>query len=64
MILGMSAFVFRIEGTNQFVSKNLAKDYATQKIHVDVSLLKGATDELDTGLSKVGDLSLKMQHLF
>ncbi|MCT3646193.1 leucine--tRNA ligase [Elizabethkingia anophelis] len=48
MILGMSAFVFRIEGTNQFVSKNLAKDYTTQKIHVDVSLLKGATDELDT----------------
>ncbi|MCL1678172.1 leucine--tRNA ligase [Elizabethkingia miricola] len=48
MILGMSAFVFRIDGTNQFVSKSLAKDYATQKIHVDVSLLKGATDELDT----------------
>ncbi|WP_407534768.1 leucine--tRNA ligase [Elizabethkingia miricola] len=48
MILGMSAFVFRVEGTNQFVSKSLAKDYATQKIHVDVSLLKGATDELDT----------------
>lgn len=48
MILGMSAYVFRIDGTNQFVSKNLAKDYQTQKIHVDVSLLKGATDELDT----------------
>ena len=48
MILGMSAFVFRIDGTNQFVSKNLAKDYQTHKIHVDVSLLKGATDELDT----------------
>ncbi|WP_407485216.1 leucine--tRNA ligase [Elizabethkingia miricola] len=48
MILGMSAFVFRIDGTNQFVSKSLAKDYVTQKIHVDVSLLKGATDELDT----------------
>ncbi|UFK98801.1 leucine--tRNA ligase [Kaistella faecalis] len=47
MILGMSAFVYRIEGTNQFVSKNLAPNYATQKIHVDVSLLKGATDELD-----------------
>ncbi|WP_297982574.1 leucine--tRNA ligase [uncultured Chryseobacterium sp.] len=45
MILGMSAFAFRIDGTNQFVSKNLAKDYQTQKIHVDVSLLKG--DELD-----------------
>lgn len=48
MILGMSAFVFRIDGTNQYVSKNLAKDYQTQKIHVDVSLLKGTTDELDT----------------
>ena len=47
MILGMSAFVFRVDGTNQFVSKNLAKDYQTQKIHVDVSLLKGTSDELD-----------------
>lgn len=48
MILGMSAYVFRIDGTNTFVSKSLAKDHQTQKIHVDVSLLKGATDELDT----------------
>jgi len=47
MILGMSAFVFRMEGTNQYVSKNLEKDYQTQKIHVDVSLLKGTSDELD-----------------
>ena len=47
MILGMSAFVFRIDGTNQYVSKNLAKDYQTQKIHVDVSLLNGTSDELD-----------------
>lgn len=48
MILGMSAFVFRIDGTNQFVSKTLADQYQTQKIHVDVSLLKGTSDELDT----------------
>ena len=47
MILGMSAFVFRIEETNQYVSKNLASNYNTQKIHVDVSLLKGTSDELD-----------------
>ncbi|KIA82328.1 leucyl-tRNA synthetase [Kaistella solincola] len=47
MILGMSAFVNRIEGTNQYVSKALAKNHQTQKIHVDVSLLKGTTDELD-----------------
>ncbi|MDR7755794.1 leucine--tRNA ligase [Riemerella anatipestifer] len=48
MILGMSAFVFRVDETNQFVSKNLAKDYQTQRIHVDVALLKGTSDELDT----------------
>ncbi|KMQ70344.1 leucine--tRNA ligase [Chryseobacterium koreense] len=47
MILGMSAFVFRIEGTNRFVSKNLATEYRTQKIHIDISLLNGASDELD-----------------
>lgn len=48
MILGMSAFVYRINDTNKFVSKNLVQEYDVQKIHVDVSLLKGATDELDT----------------
>lgn len=47
MILGMSAFVHRIDGTNTFVTKNLAKGYQTQKIHVDISLLKGTSDELD-----------------
>ena len=47
MILGRSAFVYRIEGTNQFVSKGLSKDYSTQRIHIDISLLKGTSDELD-----------------
>ncbi len=47
MILGMSAFVYRIEGTNQFVSKGLSKDYSTQRIPIDRSLLKGTSDELD-----------------
>ncbi len=47
MILGMSAFVYRIEGTNTFVSKNIKDNYTTQPIHVDISLLKGLTDELD-----------------
>lgn len=53
MILGMSAFVYRIEGTNQYVSKNIASEYKTQQIHVDVSLLKGTSDELDTEAFKV-----------
>ena len=47
MILGMSAFVLRREERNDFVSRNLAKNDSVQKIHVDVSLLKGGTDELD-----------------
>ena len=48
MILGISAFVFRIDGTNQFVSKNLAKNHETQKIHIDIYLLKAASYELYT----------------
>ena len=47
MILGMSAFIFRINNTNKIVSKNLAKDYDTQKIPVDISMIIG-NDELDT----------------
>ncbi|WP_139853901.1 leucine--tRNA ligase [Aequorivita sinensis] len=39
MILGESAFVHRIEGENKFVTSSLAKDYVTQPIHADVSLV-------------------------
>ena len=47
MILGMSAFAYRLEGTNTFVSKNQVKGQLVQPIHVDVSLLKDTSDELD-----------------
>ena len=46
MILGMSAFVNRIEGTNTFVSKNQIGDHKVQPIHADVSFVN-ASDELD-----------------
>jgi leucyl-tRNA synthetase len=46
MILGMSAFVYRLEGENKFVSKNLIGDKSVQPIHVDVSLVNNS-DELD-----------------
>lgn len=42
----MSAFVYRIEGTNTFVSKNLKDTFETHAIHVDVSLVNTA-NELD-----------------
>ncbi len=46
MILGTSAFVYRLEGENKFVSKNLASAHNVQPIHADVSLVN-ASDELD-----------------
>jgi len=46
MILGMSAFVYRIEGTNTFVSKNKIGEEVVQPIHSDVSFVTGS-DELD-----------------
>lgn len=46
MILGTSAFVYRLEGTQTFISKNLINGRSVQPIHVDVSLVNAA-DELD-----------------
>jgi leucyl-tRNA synthetase len=46
MILGMSAFVYRLDGTNTHVSKNQIKDQKVQPIHVDVNLIN-SSDELD-----------------
>ena len=53
MILGMSAFAYRLEGANTFVSKNQIKGQSVQPIHVDVSLLKDTSDELDIDKFKV-----------
>ena len=46
MILGMSAFVYRLEGTNTYVSKNKIAEQKVQPLHVDVSLVN-TSDELD-----------------
>jgi leucyl-tRNA synthetase len=46
MILGMSAFVYRLEGTNTYVSKNKIESQKVQPIHVDVSMVN-TSDELD-----------------
>ncbi|MCQ0111582.1 leucine--tRNA ligase [Zhouia amylolytica] len=46
MILGTSAFVYRVEGENKFVSKGLKNNYKVQAIHADVSFVN-ASDELD-----------------
>ncbi|WP_432222449.1 leucine--tRNA ligase [Flavobacterium sp. TMP13] len=46
MILGTSAFVYRLEGTNSFISKNKIEGQNVQPIHADVSMVN-ASDELD-----------------
>ena len=46
MILGMSAFVYREEGTNTFYTKSKIEGLNTQALHVDVSLVN-TSDELD-----------------
>ncbi|MFA8449662.1 MAG: leucine--tRNA ligase [Bacteroidales bacterium] len=39
MIQGRTSFVYRIKGSNQFVSYNLRKDYDVQEIRVDIALV-------------------------
>ena len=46
MILGTSAFVYREEGTNRFISKSNIEGLKVQAIHSDVSFVN-ASDELD-----------------
>lgn len=45
MIQGRSNFVYRIQGTNKFVSYNLKNNYETTPIHVDVNIV--SNDILD-----------------
>ena len=46
MILGTSAFVYRVDGENKFLSKGLIEGKNVQAIHTDVSFVN-ASDELD-----------------
>ena len=46
MILGTSAIVYRVAGTNQYVSKGLKGDYKVEEIRVDVNMVN-ASDEID-----------------
>jgi len=41
MIQGRSSFVYRVVGTNTFVSAGLKDGYQTTEIHVDISLVRG-----------------------
>jgi len=52
MILGSSAIIYRLSGTNKYISKDLLKNEDVEEIHVDVNLVN-FSDELDIeGLKK------------
>ncbi len=47
MIQGRSNFVYRVVGTNKFVSLGLRDQYETQEIHVDVNIVKNDLLDLE-----------------
>ncbi len=47
MIQGRSNFVYRINGTNTFVSLNLREQYETTTLHVDVNMVNNDVLDLD-----------------
>ncbi|MDR1006742.1 MAG: leucine--tRNA ligase [Bacteroidales bacterium] len=47
MIQGRSSFVYRINGTNKYVSYNLKNQYATDTLHVDISLVDNDVLDLE-----------------
>ena len=47
MIQGRSNFVYRVVGTNKFVSLGLKDQYETQEIHTDVNIVKNDILDLD-----------------
>lgn len=47
MIQGRSSLVYRINGTNTFVSYNLKDEYETSEIHVDVNIVHNDVLDID-----------------
>lgn len=47
MIQGRSNFIYRINGTNRFVSLNLKDQYETTELHVDVNIVSNDMLDLD-----------------
>ncbi len=47
MIQGRSNFVYRVKGTNQFVSYNLRNEYEHTEIHVDVNIVENDVLDID-----------------
>lgn len=57
MIQGRSNFVYRIQGTNRFVSKNLKHQHETSAMHVDVNMVDNDVLDIEAFKSWRPDLS-------
>ena len=56
MILGRSNFVYRVKGTNKFVSVGLKDKYDTTEIHVDVNLVRNDILDLEAYFKAANDV--------
>ena len=52
MILGTSAIIYRISGTNKYVSRGLKDEYEVEEIRVDVNMVN-SSDEIDIEKLKI-----------
>ena len=57
MIQGTSAIVYRINGTNKFVSHNLRKEYETTSLHADVNMVDNGVLDIDAFKKWQGEFS-------
>ena len=62
MIQGRSNFVYRVKGTNTFVSYHLKEQYDTDAIHVDINIVDN--DVLDLDAFKNGVPNTKMRNSY
>ncbi len=51
MILGTSAIVYRVSGTNEYVSKGIKDQFDVEELRIDVSMVN-ASDEIDVEVLK------------
>ncbi len=57
MIQGTSAIVYRINGTNKFVSHNLRKEYETTSLHADVNMVDNGVLDIEAFKKWQGEFS-------
>ena len=58
MILGNSAFIYRISGSNEYISSNLISNTKVDKVRIDIKYVKD-DNQVDYNLLKLEDADFK-----